>query len=84
VPPVADTVCEYGEPTAPDASERVVICIAAFTVMLRVLFAVAEVESVTVTTILGYVPAVVGLPLMTPVVALRVSPGGKLLVDDQV
>jgi hypothetical protein len=80
VPPVAANVDEYEVPAVPPGREEVVICTAvteAVTVMLRLAVAVCagELESVTL-TVNEEVPAVVGVPLITPEV-LSVRPAGN-------
>jgi hypothetical protein len=69
-------------PITPAGSDAVVTDKAGFTTMLRLAVAVLAVgvsESVTVTVKLE-VPAVVGVPDITPVEALRIRPAGKLPV----
>jgi len=69
-------------PTTPAGSELVVTDNAGFTVILReALVAVlgAASESVTV-TVKFVVPAVVGVPEITPVEGFKVSPEGRLVL----
>jgi len=88
VPPVAARVAEYAVPTVPPGREVVVIESGRPEITTIDRLAVAVIgglwESVTATVKLK-VPTVVGVPKMTPVEALRVSPGGSEPTDtDQV
>ena len=85
VPPVACSVPEYDEPVRPIGNDKVVIArgagamvCAAVTVRVKVALAVCvgELESMTDTEN-EYVPAVVGVPEITPVSLARVSPAGS-------
>jgi hypothetical protein len=76
VPPVTAAVWEYTALTVPFASTLVVIDGAAPIVMVRALVAVAPTLSVTFSVILE-VPATVGVPVIAPVFALRLSPAGS-------
>jgi hypothetical protein len=87
VPPVTATVAEYVVPTVPLGREAVVmpplgaITIERAAVAVR---AVGVVESVTV-TVKSEVAAAVGVPVMAPVEASRLSPAGKVpVVTDHV
>jgi hypothetical protein len=83
VPPVAASVAVYAVPCVPFDSELVVMLTADVvlesTVMLRAwvaVWAVGVVESVTFTVKLN-VPAEVGVPEITPLDAVKLSPGGR-------
>ena len=82
VPPLPASVVEYAVPLCPAGTELVVICTgvtAAATVMLSdcvAVFGVGEVESVTFAVKLK-LPEVVGVPLICPDVAFRLSPAGS-------
>ena len=76
MPPVALAVCEYAVPTVPFDSVAGFTVIAAFTVTLYAWEPVAPTVSVPV--IVKFVtPAVVGVPVIAPVVAFRDSPAGN-------
>jgi len=79
VPPEAATGELYATPTCPPGSEAVVMMSFGAIVIENFFVAVCAVgvdESVTVTTTLLLVPAAVGVPLMTPVEGLMLSPVG--------
>jgi hypothetical protein len=78
VPPVALISCEYATPTSPAGNEGVVIVREplGFTFSVSGIDAVADAASVARTVKLA-VPAVVGVPLITPVEAPRVRPAGS-------
>jgi len=78
VPPLADKVAEYGEPTVPVVSDVVVTCnCEGFTVMESGFVAVVPELSLTWTVkLLG--PAVVGVPEI--VFPLRLNPAGSVPV----
>lgn len=83
VPPVAATVALYAAPALPPGNDAVVMVGGAMIVIARLAVAVrcvGLVESVTVTTAV-LAPAVVGLPLMTPVEALMLRPAGRPVAD---
>jgi hypothetical protein len=83
VPPVAATVVEYPTFCAPLGSELVVMVTgvtAAATVILNdcaAVCGVGAVESITLTVKLN-VPAVVGVPEITPVDAAKLNPAGSI------
>ena len=78
-PPVAVTVCEYGTVISPSGNEEVVIASGATAnEMLSAAVAVRPPASVTC-TLKWYVPAPLGVPLITPVDESE-SPGGKAAV----
>jgi hypothetical protein len=77
VPPLADKVAMYEDPTIPAGSEVVVMVRALAMVMLRVALPVRELASVTFTTKL-YRPDSVGVPPIVPLFAFRPKPGGKV------
>ena len=79
VPPLACSVVEYAVPAVPPGSDVVVIvggCAAAATAMLNAFVAVLFAASVTC-TVNDTVPAVVGVPEITPVDEARLNPAGK-------
>ena len=76
MPPVADAVCEYATLTWPFARTLVVIEGAAPIVIDSALVADAPKLSVTF-SVKPAVPAVVGVPVIAPVLALRLSPTGR-------
>lgn len=79
IPPVAARVWLYDVPITPAARLVVVTETGGFTAMLRfavAVFAVGVSESVTVTVKFD-VPAVVGVPLIAPVLELSISPVGN-------
>ena len=82
MPPVAETLELYAVPRVPPGKVRVVtLSGVALTVMLRAALAVfvGLSESVTVTVkLIAPVCGPVGVPVITPVVELSVSPAGKL------
>ena len=83
MPPVAPSVALYVELTTPPGSAAVVIPSVTVIVNDSVLLAVRCVgllESVTVSVTL-FVPAAVGVPLMTPVDVLILTPGGSPVAD---
>ena len=82
MPPLADKVAEYGDPTVAAASEVVVTCnCEGLTVMESGFVAVAPALSLTWTVKL-LAPAVVGLPEI--VLPLMLSPAGSVpLLTDQ-
>ena len=83
MPPLADKVAEYADPTVPAASEVVVTCNwEGLTVMESGFFAVVPKLSVTWTVKL-LAPAVVGVPEI--VLPLMLSPAGRvpLLTDHE-
>jgi hypothetical protein len=88
VPPVAASVCEYGAPTWPLASDAVVIVkVAGAIVRLRLTFVVCagEPASVTLNASAVALAAAVGVPPITPVEEFSVKPPGNVPeVNDQV
>ena len=79
VPPLACTVVEYAVPLVPPGSDVVVTkggCAVVATKMLNVLVAVLFAASFTC-TVNETVPAVVGVPEITPVGAAKLSPAGR-------
>ncbi len=74
-PPVAESVCEYGEPARAPGSEVVVIDGAAMTAIKSEAVAVVELLSLTCTAKLA-VPEADGVPEIVPA-ALRESPAGS-------
>ena len=80
VPPLACSVVEYAVPAVPPGRDVVVTvggCAAAATAMLSALVPVLFAASVTC-TVNDAVPAVVGVPEITPVAATRLSPAGSV------
>ena len=81
VPPLAASVVEYAVPTCSDGTEAVVTCTgvtAAATVMPSDIVVVCGVEEESLTcTVKIVVPACVGVPLIWPVDAVRLSPAGN-------
>jgi len=80
VPPLACSVVEYAVPAVPPGSDVVVTvggCAAAATAMLNAFVPVLFAESVTC-TVNDAVPAVAGVPEITPVDAARLSPTGNV------
>ena len=87
VPPVAVRVCEYATPCWPLGKEVELIESAGAATSIErlvVLEAAGDPESVTLTMKLT-LPAVVGVPLIRPVDALRVRPAGRLpaMIDQE-
>ena len=76
MPPVAAAVCEYATPTAPFGNDAVVIDGPAITLMLSAFVAVPPKLSVTFKVNPTF-PAVVGVPVIAPVFALRPRPAGS-------
>jgi hypothetical protein len=79
VPPLACIVVEYAVPAVPPGNDVLVTvggCAAAATAMLNAFVPVLFAESVTC-TVNDAVPAVVGVPEITPVDATRLSPAGN-------
>jgi hypothetical protein len=79
VPPLACSVVEYAVPAVPPGSDVVVTvggCAAAATAILNAFVPVLFAASVTC-TVNETVPAVVGVPEITPVVATRLNPAGS-------
>jgi len=84
VPPVACSVWLYGRPTLPLGSEVVVMVGGVLMVIDRPHVALAPAPSVTLMTKVK-LPALVGVPEMTPVFGSSVIPGGSAPTDtDQV
>ena len=83
VPPVALTVALYGVPALPPGNEVVVMVGGAMIVIAKLTVAVRCVGFVESVTVMAAVlaPAVVGVPLITPVEALIPSPAGKPVAD---
>jgi hypothetical protein len=82
VPPLACNVVEYVVPTVPAGSEVVVTvggCAAAATAILSAFVAVLLAASV-IFTVNEMVPAVVGVPEITPAEAARLNPAGNVPV----
>ena len=80
VPPLACSVVEYAVPAVPPGSDVVVTvggCAAAATAMLNAFVPVLFAASVTC-TVNDAVPAVVGVPEITPVDAARLNPAGNV------
>jgi hypothetical protein len=77
VPPAEVNVWLYAAPAVPSVKAVVVTLGKGLTVMPRALVFVAPLSSVTWTVKL-LVPAVVGVPEITPVAGLRLSPAGRL------
>src|SRR5205085_2648716 len=83
VPPVAAAVCEYGVPSVPPGNAAVVMLRPPAMVMDNAFDADAPTLSLTASVKLA-VPAVVGVPVIAPVPALRFSPAGSApTVTDQ-
>src|SRR3990172_7910786 len=76
-PPLLASVWLYARFTVPSASDAVVIAGYALTVIDSALVAVALLSSVTCTVKLD-TPAVVGMPLISPVALFSVSPAGRV------
>ena len=78
LPPVAARVLEYEEPTSPPGRDDVVTESAELMTIDRLAeLAVSLLESVTLNTSPEDVPAVVGVPEMTPA-ELRLRPAGRV------
>jgi hypothetical protein len=80
VPPLACSAAEYAVPTVPPDNDVVVTaggCAAAVTAILSAFVPVLFAASVTC-TVNDTVPAVVGVPEITPVDAIRLSPVGNV------
>ena len=81
MPPLATTVAEYAFPSEPPGKEVVMITRppATFIVILSGFVAVSRgvEESVTLTVKLD-IPDVVGVPEITPVLGVSLSPAGKV------
>ena len=80
VPPLACSVVEYAVPAVPLGGDAVVTvggCAAAATAMLNAFVPVLFAASVTC-TVNDAVPAVVGVPEITPVPATRLNPAGSV------
>src|ERR1700690_151313 len=81
-PPVATAADEYARPTVPVLAGQTSFRVGGLITMLQfdvVVPAALPVESTTWAVKL-YVPAVVGVPVMAPVDALSVKPGGRVPV----
>ena len=81
MPPVAARVCEYAVPTCPFGREEVeTIRVAGTTVSDRLTVAVwaGEPESVTLNVNAAFDTAAVGVPPISPVAAVKVSPAGRV------
>src|SRR5205085_8637165 len=76
VPPLAAAVCEYAMPTVLPGNAFVVIAGAAAIAIDSALETAAPTLSVT-RSVKPAVPAVVGVPVIAPVPALRFSPAGS-------
>ena len=82
-PPVAASVWLYDVPAVPPGSEVVLMESAPEIVIVRLFVAMALLLSATC-TVKVLLPAVVGVPVMAPLEALRLRPAGRLpLVTDQ-
>src|SRR3972149_4405203 len=77
LPPLLARVWLYARFTVPSDSDAVVTAGYALTVMLSAFVAMALLSSVTCTVKLD-TPAVVGMPLISPVALLSVSPAGSV------
>ena len=80
MPLLACSVVEYAVPVVPPGNDVVVIvggCGAAATAILNAFVAVLFAASVTF-TVNDTVPAVVGVPEITPVEAVRLNPAGNV------
>ena len=77
LPPLATSVCVYDMLTVPSDRDAVAIERAEYIVIDNARVATAPLLSVTCTVKL-LVPAVVGVPLITPVALLRVNPAGSV------
>jgi hypothetical protein len=80
VPPLACSVVEYAVPAVPPGSVVVVTvggCAGAATTTLKAFVPVLFAESLT-RTVIDTVPAVVGVPLITPVDETRLTPAGNV------
>jgi hypothetical protein len=77
-PPAAVTVWLYAAFTMPKERDCVVMPSGSYTVMERAPVAIVEFASLTC-IVKAYVPAVVGVPEMTPVEGSRVNPAGRRL-----
>jgi hypothetical protein len=80
VPPVAASVVLYGEPTVPFGKELVVILTVEVIVRasVTVLDTIGDSESLTLKLNEAAFAAAVGVPLITPLDALRESPAGSV------
>ena len=79
MPPLADKVAEYGDPTVPAANDAVVTCNwGGFTVIESAFVAVTAALS-TASTVKFEVPAAVPVEIGVPeiVLPLKLSPGGR-------
>src|SRR5260370_38176328 len=79
-PPATPSVCEYGEPTTPLASDAVVIvnCEPMVSVKFAVAFCTGEPTSVTLMPSGVELTETVGVPLITPEEGSRVRPVGSV------
>ena len=76
LPPDAARVCEYDAVTVPSERVAVVTVRVLYIVIESALVSVAPLSSITWTVKL-LVPAVVGVPLITPVEAFKLNPAGR-------
>ena len=78
VPPVAFSVCEYDEPTVPPTSDVLLTARVFVAPTMIVIGHSTQDELLSVTrTVNVAVPAVVGVPVIAPVVGLIVRPAGS-------
>ena len=88
MPPVAARVAEYAAPTCPFGNEDVVMASATGLIVIVRLAdcdSLGLLESVTLKVSAVLVTAVVGAPVMAPLVAFRFKPAGRVpLVSDHV
>jgi hypothetical protein len=79
VPPTAASCCEYPSCTIPSGNEVVLTDSASPIVIDRDAFMVVLMLALSVNVMVKlWVPAVVGVPLITPVVLLKLSPTGNV------
>ena len=80
VPPVATSAELYGTPTCAVPAGQASMTVGGFTVILQLISLILDLrpEESMISTVKLNVPAVVGVPVMAPVVAFSVKPGGRL------